>query len=220
VSIALDHVIIFCAAGAPEASALVRLGLQEAAPNIHPGQGTANRRFCFENAYLELLYVSDFSEACSDAAPRPRLWERWTRRSAGACPFAMVLRTDRDDTDRTLPFATWTYRPRYLPAGLAIDVAIDTPLEEPEVFHIAMADKDRFSYRQRVAHAIPARRVTGVSIAGPAQRLSSAAAHALIERRLLAFTPLDHWLMTIRFDDCVHGAEADLRPELPLRLQW
>jgi hypothetical protein len=43
-----------CSKGAPEAEALLRVGLREGAGNTHPGQGTACRRFFFENAYLEL----------------------------------------------------------------------------------------------------------------------------------------------------------------------
>jgi hypothetical protein len=58
----LDHVIVFCSTGAPEADDLVRLGLREGLPNTHPGQGTANCRFFFQNAYLELLWVSDPKE--------------------------------------------------------------------------------------------------------------------------------------------------------------
>jgi len=43
--IELDHVFICTAPGAPCAEEIVQLGLHEGAPNQHPGQGTANRRF-------------------------------------------------------------------------------------------------------------------------------------------------------------------------------
>jgi Glyoxalase-like domain len=51
----VDHVFICCSSGAPAAEALVRLGLREGSPNTHPGQGTANRRFFFGNAFLDKL---------------------------------------------------------------------------------------------------------------------------------------------------------------------
>ncbi len=38
-SVDLDHLIVFCSAGAPEAEDLVGLGLTEGSPNIHTGQG-------------------------------------------------------------------------------------------------------------------------------------------------------------------------------------
>jgi len=34
-SVDLDHLIVFCSAGAPGAEDLVRLGLTEGSPNIH-----------------------------------------------------------------------------------------------------------------------------------------------------------------------------------------
>ncbi len=48
----LDHILIFTDIGAPAADRLIELGLTEGAPNMHPGQGTANRRFFFHNAML------------------------------------------------------------------------------------------------------------------------------------------------------------------------
>ncbi|AFY78420.1 MAG: hypothetical protein IGR93_19055 [Hydrococcus sp. C42_A2020_068] len=55
----LDHLFICTAIGAPEADRLLSFGLTEGTPNIHPGQGTANRRFFFHNVMLELLWVLD-----------------------------------------------------------------------------------------------------------------------------------------------------------------
>jgi hypothetical protein len=40
---------------APEAERIAAFGLCEGPSNVHPGQGTANRRFFFRNAMLELL---------------------------------------------------------------------------------------------------------------------------------------------------------------------
>jgi hypothetical protein len=87
----IDHVFVMCSAGAPEAGALVRAGLVEGSANTHPGQGTANRRFFFDNMYLELLFVSDAEEAQREPVSRTRLWDRWSRRAAGACPFDYVM---------------------------------------------------------------------------------------------------------------------------------
>jgi hypothetical protein len=49
VAVELDHAFIACRPGAPEADALLRQGFVEGSPNTHPGQGTANRRFFFDN---------------------------------------------------------------------------------------------------------------------------------------------------------------------------
>lgn len=48
----LDHIFICVQPGASEAEALIDFGLTEGSPNRHQGQGTANRRFFFRNAFL------------------------------------------------------------------------------------------------------------------------------------------------------------------------
>ena len=53
----LHHVFVTTAPGAPEAEALIELGMVEGSSNTHPGQGTANRRFFFEDMGLELLFL-------------------------------------------------------------------------------------------------------------------------------------------------------------------
>jgi len=100
--LSVDHVFICCSPGAPEARALLELGLVEGSGNRHPGQGTANRRFFFSNAYLELLWVSNEEEARSPEAQDTRLWQRWLERNQAACPFGILFRTD----ESPLPFAT------------------------------------------------------------------------------------------------------------------
>jgi Glyoxalase-like domain len=107
-SIELDHVFICCSADA--ATGLTAFGLTEGAGNVHPGQGTSCRRFFFHNAYLELLWVSDPSEAQSETTRPTCLWERWTGRDEGACPFGLGFRPGPGD-DHKAPFATWEYHP-------------------------------------------------------------------------------------------------------------
>ena len=69
----LDHVFICVSRGADdEASALSSFGLNEGKPNVHPGQGTACRRFSFRNGYIELLWVSNESEARSETIEAPQ----------------------------------------------------------------------------------------------------------------------------------------------------
>src|SRR5258707_15698256 len=85
--IELDHVFVCTAPGAPEAEEFVRFGLREGPPNRHPGQGTANRRFAFANAMIELLWVDEAEEAQSECSRRTQLWERWSGRESRASPF-------------------------------------------------------------------------------------------------------------------------------------
>jgi Glyoxalase-like domain len=100
----LDHLFVCTAPSAPEAEELVRFGLREGPPNQHPGQGTANRRFAFANAMIELVWVSDVQETQSERSRRTLLWERWSGRENKASPFGICVRpVDFQNTESPLP---------------------------------------------------------------------------------------------------------------------
>ena len=218
-SIALDHVFICCSVGAPEAAALLRLGLKESSPNTHPGQGTACRRFSFANAYLELFWVSDAEEARSDLVRPTRLWERWSGRRTTACPFGVVLRPDPPG-DQDPPFETWAYHPRYLPPELAIELAVGTPIGEPELFYLRFARGPDFVRREPIDHAIPLNAISSVTLGTPLPGPRSAAAQSVELAGVLSFRPADEHVLTLAFDGEASKEVADLRPELPLVLRW
>jgi hypothetical protein len=193
----LDHVFICCSPGAPESDALVRLGLNEGSPNTHPGQGTANRRFFFRNAFLELLWVSEPAEARSEQTRRTRLWERWSQRSSSACPFGVVFRP-KGANAATAPFATWSYRPNYLPSGVAIEFAEDVPLEEPELVYL--------------------RHVCGVTVGLPSAAGLSQPSQAVLSAGLVTYRFAAEHVLELTFLAAQETA-FDLRPTLPLLLR-
>lgn len=114
----LDHLFICTDVGAPEADLLRDFGLTEGPSNVHPGQGTANRRFFFHNAMLELFWVHDPMQAQSTRTHPTRLWERWQGRRGDASPFGICWRPQHLETT-ALPFPAWAYEPAYLPASHA-----------------------------------------------------------------------------------------------------
>jgi hypothetical protein len=219
VTYALDHLFVCCAEGAPEAGLLTRLGLSEGSSNTHPGQGTASRRFFFENAYLELFWVADAREAQSELAAPTRLWSRWAARGAEASPFAVILRPDHG-VDAAPPFRSWAYHPPYLPPPLAIDVAEGTPLSEPAFFYIGFARGAGQMQPQPRDHALGVRRLTAVEIGVPGSGPRSDAACLVEEMRLVQFVAAPRHRMTLTFDDGRGGQQADLDPDLPLVLRW
>jgi len=117
----LDHVFVFTAPGAPEAAALTAAGLRESFRRAHPGQGTANVCYCFDNAYLELLWADDGAGPAAPAAARTGLGVRADWRRSGASPFGIAVRGAGP-----LPFATWDYAAPFLPDGATIPVALDS----------------------------------------------------------------------------------------------
>ena len=213
----LDHLFVCCSAGGGEAEVLRRAGLTEGSPNTHPGQGTECRRFFFSNAYLELFWVSDAALAQSQSVARTRLFDRWSKRTSGASPFALILRP-APDAPPTPPFPSWPYRPRYMPEDLAIDVALDTPLEGPEFFYLGFQSGRPRRGQESTDHVLGCRRLTGVTVFRPRSGHSAVAA-AIEEAGIASFRNSHEHRLELRFDDGNRGTR-DLRPELPLVLAW
>ena len=217
---AVDHVFVCCAEGAPEADRLTRLGLAEGSSNTHPGQGTASRRFFFENAYLELFWVTDAREAQSELAAPTRLWSRWSQRGAGASPFAIILRPG-DDEDAPPPFPSWAYHPPYLPPHLAIHLAEGTPLSEPAFFYLGFARGAAHMQAQPRAHASRRpphhrRRDRPAPRGAPQSRPRNSSRP---RASCSSSNPSAH-VMTLTFDGARRGEAAALHPDLPLVLRW
>ncbi len=211
----LDHIMIFCAVGAPEADALGHRGLHEGPGNTHPGQGTANRRFFFPNAYVELVWVENAVEAQSPEARDTRLFERWQQRAAGACPFGLVFRPGPKAPAE--PPVSWTYVPRYFPAGFSIDVASDIPANEPLLFYLPFARPalvENVEPKEGSVHIGP---ITGVTVHLPQTHALSPALNALVASGAVSVEPAREYLLDL-FHAGGPSQILDLRPHLALRL--
>jgi Glyoxalase-like domain len=116
----IDHIFMFIKPDGPQLDQLKSLGLVETYRRQHPGQGTANVCYAFDNMFIELLWLVDRDEALSSAILRTGLEARSRWKTAGTCPFGIAWRGGDDDA-----IATWDFAPPYLPKGVTIDVAID-----------------------------------------------------------------------------------------------
>lgn len=117
----LDHVFVCVDRDGSSSTRLRELGLVPTYRRVHPGQGTANECFAFDNAYLELLWLTDAGEAGSERTARTGLYERSRWRELGTSPFGIAWRPTHDGEEP--PIETWDYAPAYLPAGMAIRMA-------------------------------------------------------------------------------------------------
>lgn len=221
----LDHVFVCTARDAPEADLLVAFGLLEGTPNTHPGQGTANRRFYFRNAMLELVWVEHEDETRSPIVAPTNLWERWRYRETGYSPFGICLRpVASGNAPRTaLPFETWPYRPPYLPPGMHIDVATGTSDGEPLLFAAPISrrpDAVAAERRQPLDHPVGVAEITGLRITLPKSTPTSPAVRALQREGPISFDIGEDHLAQFEFDHAAQGRSADFRPALPLRFRW
>ena len=206
----IDHIFIRVQPGGPEADALREFGLSEGSGNRHPGQGTANRRFFFANAFLELLWVADETEIASEQTRPTMLRERLS--GGDASPFGICFRPNA-------AFPTWDYKPSYLPAGMTIGIASDAPLSEPMWFCTSAGKPPELfegERRQPLQHAAGLHRITGLRCTLPSTAALSEAAGA----SGIHFTEGGEHLLEICFDDKARGMSKDLRPGLPVILHY
>lgn len=208
----LDHVFVCTPRGAPEASELVRFGLREGPPNKHPGQGTANRRFVFENAMLELLWVDDEKEATAEQTRRTLLWERWSGRYKGASPFGICLRSAHALSHPT-PFDGWEYRPSYLPKTLCMHIG-DAGIEEPMWIYLAFLTHRHWE-QYFIEHPSGIRKLTRMTLISPVS-LRSKASQLAIDAQVLDVRIGTEPLLEIEFDAAKRRRSKDFRPHLPL----
>jgi len=217
----IDHIFLRARRDAPEADALRAFGLAEGSGNRHPGQGTANRRFFFHNAFLELLWIEDEAEIRSEAAAPTRLAERLDADGAGVSPFGVCFRPSSGQ-DRA-PFPTWQYAPGYLPAGMTIGMGVDVPLAEPMWFFFAQgmppaaAPVER---RQPLRHPAGLNVLTAVALTVPGTGVRSAPAMAAMDGGHVAIETGEAHLMTLTFDGGRSGRRHDFRPALPLVVRY
>jgi hypothetical protein len=218
-----DHLFIWTDIGASVADRLVSFGLVEGSPNTHPGQGTANRRFFFHNAMLELLWVDDAQEARSAQIARTRLWERWMSRIDGVCPFGICLRPAAGEDD-SVPFSSWVYHPPYLPPTVEIAVGTNSEiLTEPMLFQIPFGQRpDRIPAQkaQPLDHPVGLREITRVELVSPEANRPSPELQALVAIDRVELKLGDEYCIELGFDGEVQRQHVDFRPELPLVLSW
>ena len=216
----LDHLFVWVSPGGPEADHLVAAGLAEGEPNIHPGQGTACRRFFFRNAFLELVWVRDPAEAQGEPTRPTGLWPRFAGRATGASPFGLALRPSHPGNGPA-PFPGWEYRPAYLPAPLAIHVATGVPASEPWWFYLGFGrrpDDPGWPRPQSTDHPLGVQEITRVRLAGPGLGQPSAAARAVAAAWQVELVEASGHAAEVTFDGGRQGRAADLRPVLPLIL--
>lgn len=222
-SFEFDHLFICTDRNALVGDRLVSAGLVEGSSNIHLGQGTANRRFFFHNAMLELLWVHDRQEAQSEAIARTLLWERWANRNSGGCPFGLCLRPANGKLDN-VAFSSWAFRPPYLPETLSIAVGTNSDdLAEPMLFQTPFGKRpDRFAAEktQPLNHLLNLREVTRVEFISPAASRPSPELQAVLETGQVQLRAGDEYCIELGFDGGKQGQQVDFRPQLPLVFSW
>ncbi len=121
------HIFVFVDNPKQIEQKMTNLGFQESYRRKHPGQGTENICYCFDNAYLEILWVNDLGETKSnDVAPL-----QFDKRGCGkGNPFGIAI---RDNVP--FPFDHHLYFAPYFPDGFSLPYAKSSDdLSQPFLF--------------------------------------------------------------------------------------
>lgn len=222
----LDHVYIVVPPGGVAAvQALRQIGLViDSSVSRHAGQGTASMAAFFENAYLELLWVD--SSVAVDSAHRRDLADfvraaDW--RQSRASPFGAGLHfLSGTPADLGIPFrldSAARMRPgtayvllRQPEDSLGVDLFI-----VPEYLAVT-SWLGRYASRRPdlFGHPLGVRRLTRAVVRGQSGQLP----HAALQPQLVRFEESSSPLLVLEFDGGHHREVLDLRPVLPLILQY
>jgi len=218
----IDHIYICTEPNAPAGDLLKAFGLVEGSSNIHIGQGTANRRFYFHNLMLELLWVENLEEVRSELTKPMRLYERCLSSKNNISPFGIAFRPTMGKTE-SVPFPVWNYHPIYLPDFLKIQVADNTPLNEPMYFYLNFAtrqDETPIERREPMEHNVPLKEVTSVKVHVNKECSLSESACILNRANVLSIEQDKEHFIELTFNNGLLNQSKDFRPDLPLLLNW
>ncbi len=116
----VDHIFIFSKNKGQEADEFVKFGFTEGSSRVHIGQGTVNRKFYFQNFFIEILWVESEEEIKSELILPTKLWERAFFMNNQYSPFGMCL-VNTNETDLLFKKCI-KYQPEYFPKGLEIEI--------------------------------------------------------------------------------------------------
>lgn len=213
-ALSLDHIFIVTKPEAAEAERLCEIGFIEGNANVHPGQGTSNRRFFLEGFTIELLYVSDADEAENGAGKRLGILSRY--RSTNASPFGIVVRVSGDNEFPFFP--NWQYFPDYFYGNMCFYVG-DNSDEMNEPLCICMPPSLPESSSVAAEYSNPGWQLTALEIDVPIEKPSETLRHfAAVDRVRIEFGKPHK--MTMKFNNGAAGKVHNLEPDLPLVLEW
>lgn len=208
----LDHFFILTDKPKETGDLLVSMGLNESFRRDHKGQGTSNRRFEFSNGMLEILYVRDREEAVNGPAKGLRFPDRAERKEAS--PFGVIL-TRKNGSNLNMPFSGWEYQPDYFEPPNAFHIGDNSEiLEEPLCIYVPFIGPV-----SRTKEVGKFKVVSNVQLFVPLG-VASETLRALQETDRLQIELGSEHLAILTLDGGVSALSKDLRPDLPLIIQW
>lgn len=214
----IDHIFICIKEPEKLSKILIEFGLTEGEPNVHIGQGTANRRFFFQNFGLELLYLNNVEKLLSPLTAPTKLYDRLTNESADTSPFGICFRPS-PKAMRIEDYSTWEYFPLSFPKPFKIDV-FNAPFSDPLFEYMGFLTTADKQIHLRRKHSLGVENLTSTIIHTPYDALDSDLKQDLEKFNIINFETSDTHVLELEFDQHRQGQRNDFRPELPLIINW
>lgn len=195
----IDHIFIFSANRGSEAAQLIDFGLVEGSSRAHPGQGTTNRKFYFENFFLELLWVSNENEIKSKRTGPTLLWERSVRGNQYS-PFGLCLHNN--EASRDLFKESDSYNPVYFPKEKTIDIIKNEKAGSlPWTFRLPQIEAPSKSAKEPTHHRNGIKRLTNAFFGVKSEHLSHPFTSFFESDENIGFFESEHDHLMLAFDD-------------------
>ncbi len=138
----INHIFIFCDNHDEVAQEFIDFGFVEGSNRVHENQGTRNRKFYFDNFFLEIIWVHNVTEVTNNITAPTKLYERSKYSENVYSPFGLCLNYAVEDN--ALFTHAIVYEPTYLPKSMFIEVLTNEKAPSlPWTFrwHSAQTDK-------------------------------------------------------------------------------
>ncbi|MDF9794900.1 hypothetical protein OKW21_000163 [Catalinimonas alkaloidigena] len=210
----LDHLMIFSSQHGAEADKLLQYAFVEGSSNTHPGQGTANRRFFFENAFFEWAFVVNEAELSSEIVQPTFLWERSQWQTSPYSPFGMCIRFVKEETvfDNALRYA-----PPYMPEGAHIDIlTMKNYSELPMIFRTPFEKNGYTQINEPYLHPNGVKQITKVIFGVSDVEQAKLHLKSINNQDWFGLTESQTPKMEVVFDDHKQRQRISFEPDLPL----
>jgi len=194
----IDHLFIFSENPEADVSELIQAGLTEGSSRVHPGQGTRNRKFYFENFYLEIVWVYDEKEIKSDLTAPTCLWERANCRSSGFSPFGLML-AHSPDTDALFKDCL-IYNPAYLPEDLSFEIITNEKYPDFPMVGRLSAPFQSSNEGEPNLHPLGIRQLTGMRFGIPEADFENDFTGFFKNKEQIGFEESETHYVTLEFD--------------------
>ena len=213
----VDH-FYFCTEQANDVADLLKeFGLKEGQPNTHPGQGTTNRRFFFQNSMMELLYITNEKETHTERTKVLGIAQQFKNPKQNK--IGIIFRPSESE-ERTCPFECVQYKPMYLPDNLYMDIGCSTYKSEPKYIFLNFINKPK--NRDDVYHEIDGtivKNVTKITLYLKSKSISKTT--KIIESNSnLNIVTQNEDMLEIELDNGKMKKHKNFFPLIPLRIRW